>query len=60
MEHFNTWRNEGDEYAGTPTPDSFDLVLAMAAKRGALGKSQTIACLAVSTALLHADMTDEV
>ena len=39
---------------------SFNLVLALAAKRVALGKSQTIACLDVSTAFLHAKMQDEV
>ena len=40
-------------------PVSFNLVLALAAKRVALGKSQTIACRDVSTALLHAKMKDE-
>ena len=39
---------------------SFNLVLALAAKRVALGNSQTIACLDVSTAFPHADMKDEV
>ena len=39
---------------------SFNLVLALAAKRVALGKSQTIACLDISTAFLHAKMKDEV
>ena len=39
---------------------SFNLVLALEAKRVALGKSQTIACLDVSTAVLHAKMKDEV
>ena len=39
---------------------SFNLVLALAAKRVALDKSQTIACLDVSTAFLHAGMRDEV
>ena len=39
---------------------SFNLVLALAAKRVALGKSQTIACLDISTAFLHAKMFDEV
>ena len=46
-------------YARTPTPVSFNVVLALAAKRVALGKSQTIACLDVSTAFL-AKMKDEV
>ena len=39
---------------------SINLVLALAAKRVALGKSQAIACLNVSTAILHAEMKDEV
>ena len=39
---------------------SFNLVLALAAKRVALDKSQTIACLDVSTAVLRAGMRDEV
>ena len=39
---------------------SFTLVLALAAKRVALGTSQTVACLDVSTAFLHAEMKDEV
>ena len=61
MKHFNTWKDEkNDFYAGTPTPVSFNLVLALAAKRVALGKSQTIACLDVSTAFLHAEMRGEV
>ena len=61
MEHFNTWKDENNDFhAGTPTPVSFNLVLALAAKRVALGKSQTIACLDVSTAFLHAEMKDEV
>ena len=61
MKHFNTWKDENNDfYAGPPTPVSFNLVLALAAKRVALGKSQTIACLDVSTAFLHAKMKDEV
>ena len=61
MKHFNTWKDEhNDFYAVTPTPVSFNLVLALAAKRVALGKSQTIACLDISTAFLHAKMKDEV
>ena len=53
MKHFNTWKDENDDfYAGTPTPLSFNLVLA-------IGKV-TIACLDVSTAFLHAKMKDEV
>ena len=61
MKHFNTWKDENNDfYARTPTPVSFNLVLALAAKRGALGKSQTIACHDVSTAFLHAKMKDEV
>ena len=61
MKHFNAWKDENNDfYAGTPTPASFNLVLALAAKRVALGKSQTIACLDVSTAFLHAKMNDEV
>ena len=39
---------------------SFNLVLALAAKRVALGKSQTLACVDVSTAFLHAEMRDDV
>ena len=39
---------------------SFNLVLDLAAKRVALGKSQTVACLDVSTAFLQAKMKDEV
>ena len=38
----------------------FKLVLALAAKRVELGKSQTIACLDVSTAFFHAELRDEV
>ena len=34
--------------------------LALAAKRVALGKSQIVACLDVSTALLHAEARDEI
>ena len=61
MKHFFTWKGENNDfYAGTPTPVSFNLVLALAAKRVALGKSQTIACLDISTAFLHAKMKDEV
>ena len=42
MKHFNTWKDENDDfYAGTPTPTLFNLVLALAAKRVAPGKSQT-------------------
>ena len=53
MKHFNTWKDENNDfYAGTPTPVSLNLVRASAAKRVALGKSQTIACLDVSTAFL--------
>ena len=53
MKHFNTWKDENNDfYAGTPTPVSFNLVLALAANRVPLGKSQTIACLDVSTAFL--------
>ena len=41
MKHFNTWKDENNDfYAGTPTPVSFNLVLALAAKRVALGKSR--------------------
>ena len=51
MKHFNTWKDENNDfYAGTPTPVSFNLVWAVAAKRIALGKSRTFACLDVSTA----------
>ena len=61
MKHFNAYKDENNDFhAGTPTPASFNLVLALAAKRVALGKSQTIACLDVSTAFLHAKMNDEV
>ena len=61
MKHFDTWKDENNEfYAETPTPVSFNLVLALAATRVALGKSQTIVCLDVSTACLHAKMKDEV
>ena len=61
LKHFNTRKDENNDfYAGTPTPVSFNLVLALAAKRVAFGKSQTIACLDVSTAFLHAKMKDEV
>lgn len=61
MKHFNTWKDEeGEFYAGTPLPSSFNLLLSLAAKRVALGQSQTIACLDVSTAFLHAEMKDEV
>ena len=57
MNHFNTWKDENNDfYAGTPIPVSFNLVLALAAKRVALRKSQTIACLDISTAFLHAKM----
>ena len=61
MKHFNSWNDENNDFcAGTPTPVSFNLALALAAKRVALGKSQTIACLDVSTAFFHAKMKDEV
>ena len=39
---------------------SFYLVSALAAKRVALGKSQTVACLDISIAFLHAEMRGEV
>ena len=39
---------------------SFKLVLAPAAKRVALGKPQTVACIDVFTAFLHAETEDEV
>ena len=53
-----SWKDENNDfYAGTPTPVSFNLVLPLAAKRVALGKSQTIASLDVTTAFLHAKMT---
>ena len=49
MKHFNTWKDENNDfYAGTPTPVSFNLVLALAAKRVALGKSQTTASAVLS------------
>ena len=61
MKHVNTWTDENNDfYAGTPTPVSFNLVSALAAKRVALGKPQTIARLDVSTAFLHAGIRDEV
>ena len=61
MKHYNTWKDENNDfYARTPTPVSFNLVLALAAKRVALGKSQTIACLNFFAAFLHAKMKDEV
>ena len=61
MKHWNTWKDENNDFfAGTPTPVSFNLVWAVAAKRVALGKSQTIACLVLSPAFLHAEMKDEV
>ena len=47
-------------HARTPTPVSCNLVLALRAKRVALGTSQTIVCLNVSTAIVHAEMSDEV
>ena len=61
MKHFNAWKDENNDfYAGTPTPVSLNLALALAAKCVALGKSRTVACLDVSTAFLHAKMKDEV
>ena len=61
LKHFNTWKDESNDFlAGTQTPASFNLVLALAAKRVALGKSQTVACLDVSTAFLYAEMQVEV
>ena len=40
MKHYNTWKDENNDfYAGTPTPVSFNLVLVLAAKGVALGKS---------------------
>ena len=61
MKHFNTWKDENNDfYAGTPTPMSFNLVLALAAKRVAQGNSQTNACLDVSTAFLRMEMRGEV
>ena len=43
-----TWKDENNDFfAGTPTPATFTFVLALAAKRIALGTSQTIACLDV-------------
>ena len=51
MKHFNTWKDENNDfYAGTPTPTSFNVDLALAGKRVALGESQTTACVDVSTA----------
>ena len=64
QEHRDGWQRTVAKFdAGSPerpTPVSFNLVLALAAKRVELGKSQTIACLDVSTAFLHANMKDEV
>ena len=61
MKHFNTWKDENNDfYARTRIPVPFNLVVPLAAKSVALGKSQTIACLDVSTAFLHAKMKDEV
>ena len=61
LKHFNTWKDESNDFfARTPTPESFNLVLALAAKRVALGKSQTVACLDVSIAFLYAEMQVEV
>ena len=38
LKHFNTRKDENNDfYAGTPTPVSFNLVLALAAKRVAVG-----------------------
>ena len=45
-----TWKDGSNEFdAGAPTPVTFSLVLARAAKRVAIGKSQAVACLDVST-----------
>ena len=61
MKHFNTYKDESDEfYARTSTPVSFNLVLTLAATPVALGKSQTVLCLDVATALLLAETRDEV
>ena len=39
MKHFNTWKDENNDFfAGTPTPESLNLVLVLAAKRVVLGK----------------------
>ena len=60
MKHFSTWKDENNDFfAVTPTPVWFNLDLSLAARRVALVKSQTIACLDVSTACLHAEMNDE-
>ena len=51
MKPFNTWKDENNDFhAGAPTPVSFNLVLALAAKRVALGKAQKVACPDVSSA----------
>ena len=61
MKPLNTWKDKNNDfYAGTPTPVSLHLVLALAAKRVALDKSQTGVCFDVSTAFLHAELQDEV
>ena len=61
LKHFNTWKDENNDFlAGTPTPASFNLVLALAAERVALGKLKTVACLDVSIAFLYAEMQVEV
>ena len=60
MSRQDTWKDENNDfYAETPTPMSLNLGFSLAAKRVALGKSQTVACLDVSTAFLHAEMKDE-
>ena len=60
MKHVSTWKDENKGFfAVTPTPMSFNLDLSLAARRVALVKSQTITCIDVSTACLHAEMNYE-
>ena len=59
-ETFQRGKTKEMRSARAPTPVSFNLVLALVTKRVALGKSQTIACIRVTTAFLNADMRDEV
>ena len=60
MKLFNTWKDESSSVREHPLQFGSIWLLALAAKRVALARSQTMTSLDVSTAFLHAEMKDEV
>ena len=61
MKHFNMCKGEKNDFcAGPPTPVSFNLVLAFAAKLVTLANHQQLRVSMFPIAFLHAEMRDEV